>query len=78
MPDEQNVDEPQVDEAQAAKPEHGHTLKEDVRSAVAKVVGIATEAGSMLSGHSGEMVSAEGAIAEADTEKLIDRIDGEE
>jgi len=54
-----------------------HTLKEDVRDAVAKAVGIAVEAGSMLSGHSGEMVSAEGAKAEADAEKLIDSIDGE-
>lgn len=71
MPDEQN-NEPETEEAG-----HDHKLKDDVRSAVAKVVGIATEAGSMLSGHSGEMVSAEGAIAEADTEKLLDRIDGE-
>jgi hypothetical protein len=71
VPDEQN-NEPQAEEAG-----HEHHMKDDVRSAVAKVVGIATEAGSMLSGHSGEMVSAEGAIAEADTEKLLDRIDGE-
>jgi hypothetical protein len=55
-----------------------HSLKQDVREAVAKVVGIAVEAGSMLSGYSGEMVSAEGAVAEADTENLIHRIDGEE
>jgi hypothetical protein len=54
-----------------------HTLKEDVRGAVAKAVGIVAEAGSMLSGHSGEMVSAERAVAEADAEKLIDQIDGE-
>jgi len=73
VPDEEN-NEPQSEEA--AEPEHN--LKGDVRSAVAKVVGIATEAGSMLSGHSGEMVSAEGAVAEADTEKFIDRIDGED
>ena len=57
--------------------EEKHTLKEDVRGAVAKAVGIAIEAGSMLSGHSGEMVSAEGKVAEADAEKLIDQIDGE-
>jgi len=57
--------------------EDKHTLKEDLRDAVAKAVGIAVEAGSMLSGHSGEMVSAEGKVAEADTEKLIDRVDGE-
>ena len=72
MPDEQN-NEPQAEEAG----HEDHHLKDDVRSAVAKVVGIATEAGSMLSGHSGEMVSAEGAVAEADTGKFIDRIDGE-
>ena len=72
MADEQTP-EPQAEEA-----EHDdHHLKDELRSAVAKVVGIATEAGSMLSGHSGEMVSAEGAVAEADTEKFIDRIDGE-
>ena len=53
------------------------TLKEEVRGAVAKAVGIAVEAGSMLSGYSGEGVSAEGKVAEADTEKLIDQIDGE-
>lgn len=66
-----------------ATPEHEpeedkHTLKEDVRDAVAKAVGIAVEAGSMLSGHSGEMVSAEGKVAEADTEKFIDSVDGED
>jgi hypothetical protein len=72
VPDEQS-NEPQAEEA-----EHEHTLKEEVRSAVAKAIGIATEAGSMLSGHSGEMVSAEGAVAEADTEKFIDSIDGED
>ena len=54
-----------------------HTLREAVRDAVAKAVGIAVEAGSMLSGHSGEMVSAEGKVAESDTEKLIDSIDGD-
>ena len=54
-----------------------HHVKEEVRSAVAKVVGIATEAGSMLAGHSGEMVSAEGKVAEADAEKFMDDIDGE-
>jgi hypothetical protein len=58
--------------------EEKHSLKEELRGAVAKAVGIAAEAGSMLSGHSGEMVSAEGKVAEADTEKFIDSIDGEE
>ena len=54
-----------------------HPIKEGFRDAVAKAVGIAVEAGSMLSGNSGEIVSAEGAIAEKDTEDLIDRVDGE-
>jgi len=57
--------------------EEKHSLKEDLREGVAKVVGIAVEAGSMLSGHSGEMVSAERQVAEADAEKFLDRIDGE-
>lgn len=57
--------------------EEKHTLKEDLRDAVAKAVGIAVEAGSMLSGHSGEMVSAERKVAEADAEKFIDRVDGD-
>jgi hypothetical protein len=59
------------------QPADKHSVKEDLRGAVAKVVGIAVEAGSMLSGNAGELVSAEGAVAEADTEKLLDRIDGE-
>jgi len=59
------------------EPDEKHTVKEDLRGAVAKAVGIAVEAGSMLSGNAGELVSAEGAVAEADTEKLLDRIDGE-
>ena len=70
----------QIDETTdtTSKPEPGeHRVKEDVRTAVAKVVGIATEAGSMLAGHSGEMVSAEGKVAEADAEKFMDSIDGE-
>lgn len=59
------------------EPAEKHKRKEEFRGTVAKVVGIAVEAGSMLSGNSGEGVSAEGAMAEADTEKLLDRIDGE-
>ncbi len=59
------------------EPQDKHSVKGDFRGAVAKVVGIAVEAGSMLSGNAGELVSAEGAVAEADTEKLLDRIDGE-
>ena len=69
------TDEEKTEQAEPSKDKH--TLKEELRDGVAKVVGIAVEAGSMLSGHSGEMVSAEGRVAEADTEKLLDRIDGE-
>jgi hypothetical protein len=58
-----------------AAPEH--KLKADVRGAVAKAVGMAVEAGSMLAGYSGEGVSADREIAEADAEEFIDRIDGE-
>jgi hypothetical protein len=61
----------------AEKPEDKHSFKHEFRDAVGKVVGIAVETGSMLSGNAGDLVSAEGAVAEADTEKLLDRIDGE-
>jgi hypothetical protein len=74
------VADEQIDDANESTPEskpEEHHLKDEMRSAVAKVVGIAAEAGSMLSGHSGEMVSAERTVAEADAEKFIDRIDGE-
>jgi hypothetical protein len=52
-------------------------FKEGVRDALSKAAGMVVEAGSMLAGNSGELVSAERTIAEADTERLIDRIDGE-
>jgi hypothetical protein len=61
----------------AGPPEDKHRLKHEFREAVGKVVGIAVETGSMLSGNAGDLVSAEGAVAEADAEKLLDRIDGE-
>jgi hypothetical protein len=77
--DERNDDAAGEAVAEPAEPGPGadHHLKRDVRDAVAKVVGIAVEAGSMLAGYSGEGVSAEGKVAEADAEQLIDRIDGE-
>jgi len=59
------------------EPAEKHPIKHEIREAVAKVVGVAVEAGSMLSGNSGEIVTAERAVAEADTEKLLDSIDGE-
>jgi hypothetical protein len=71
QPAEQPTPEP------AAEQPTEHHVKEEFRGAVAKVVGLAVEAGSMLSGYSGEMVSAEGKVAESDTEQLLDRIDGE-
>ncbi len=74
-------EEPKNADEQAPEPadqeNEDHSFKEGFRGAVAKAVGIAVEAGSMLSGNSGEIVSAEGALAEKDTEDLIDRVDGE-
>ena len=71
------VDE-QGPESEPESPEPAdHTFKQDVRGAVAKAVGIAVEAGSMLAGYGGEGVSAESKVAEADAEEFIDRIDGE-
>jgi hypothetical protein len=83
MTDETSPDAPQeapegsTADTPAEKPEDKHRLKHELRGAIGKVVGIAVETGSMLSGNSGDLVSAESAVAEADTEKLIDRIDGE-
>ena len=84
MTDDTSSDAPQktpegsaADIAPAEQPEGKHGFKHDVRDAIGKVVGIAVETGSMLSGNSGDLVSAEAAVAEADTEKLLDRIDGE-
>jgi hypothetical protein len=82
--DDIGQDEPQdtpersvPDTDSADHPEDKHGFKRDVRDVIGKVVGIAVETGSMLSGNSGDLVSAESAVAEADAEKLIDRIDGE-
>ena len=83
MTDETSPDAPQetpedsTADTPAEKPEDKHRLKHELRGAFGKVVGIAVETGSMLSGNSGDLVSAESAVAEADAEKLIDRIDGE-
>jgi hypothetical protein len=83
MTDETSPDAPQeapegsTTDTPAEKPEDKHRLKHELRGAFGKVVGIAVETGSMLSGNSGDLVSAESAVAEADAEKLIDRIDGE-
>ena len=65
------------DSTPAGRPEDEHRFNHEVRDAIGKVVGIAVETGSMLAGNSGDLVSAESAVAEADTERLLDRIDGE-
>ena len=70
-------DEKTTDETAEPGSEPAHGLKADVRGAVAKAVGLAVEAGSMLSGYAGEGVSADRELAEADAEQFIDRIDGE-
>jgi hypothetical protein len=84
MTDDISPDAPQAvhdDSAPDATPvephEDKHGFKHELRGAIGKVVGIAVETGSMLSGNSGDLVSAEGAVAEADAEKLLDRIDGD-
>lgn len=85
MTDDISPDAPQAapdgaapDTAPAEQPGDKHRLKHELRGAIGKVVGIAVETGSMLSGNSGDLVSAESAVAEADAEKLMDRIDGED
>ena len=75
MTDEEKTEAEKTGQEESA--EEKHSFKEELRDGVAKAVGIAVEAGSMLSGHSGEMVSAEGELAKADAEKFIDRIDGD-
>ena len=54
-----------------------HGFKETARDTVAKAVGIAVELGSVLGGQGGDIVGAERDIAEAETEDLLDRVDGE-
>jgi hypothetical protein len=61
----------------APEPAADHHRKHEVRDAVAKAVGLAVEAGSLLAGNAGDLVSAEAKVAEADTEQFLDRIDGE-
>jgi len=59
------------------EPREDHHVKAEIRGVIGKVAGIAVEAGSMLAGNAGAGVSAEGEVAEHDTEDLVDRIDGE-
>ena len=58
--------------------EERHGFKQTARETVGWAVGKAVEVGSVLGGQGGEIVSAEREIAEAETEELIDRVDGED
>jgi len=73
---EPSFDAGRVDEEGAEAGEE-HPIKEGAREAVAKAVGVAVELGSILGGEGGDIVEAQRTVAEADTEDLIDRIDGE-
>lgn len=55
-----------------------HGTKRGLREGVAKVVGYTVEVASILGQQGGPAVEAERDIAEANTEQLIDRIDGDE
>lgn len=75
-PDDAPGDAPEAPSA-AEEPEEEHPVKESARGAVAKVVGVAVELGSILGGEGGDIVGAQREVAEAEAEELIDRIDGE-
>jgi len=66
-----------ADETSPSGPEDKHATKEGLREGAAKVFGLAVEVGSILGGSSGEIVSAEREVAEAEAEEFIDRVDGE-
>jgi len=68
-----NDEQPQTPEPEDEK----STIKDELREGAAKVFGLAVEVGSMLGGESGDLVSAERDVAEAEAEEFIDRIDGE-
>ena len=91
MSDEQDKQQPAPDlPEEAEKPdtvgpeqptepeEEEHSLKESARETVGWVVGRAVEIGSLLGGEGGDIVEAQRKVAEADTEELIDKIDGED
>lgn len=61
----------------ASEAEEKHGFKQATRDTVGKAVGIAVELGSILGGQGGEIVGAERSVAEAETEELIDRVDGD-
>jgi hypothetical protein len=54
-----------------------HATKHAFRDGVAKAVGYGVEVASILGQQGGDAVKAEREVAEADTEELIDRMDGE-
>ncbi len=65
-------------EGAEAAPEPAHSAKHGFREGVAKAVGYGVEVASILGQQGGDAVKAERDVAEADTEELIDRIDGED
>jgi len=75
-PQETPAEMPEDSGAQVPEPQDHH-VKAEIRGVIGKVAGIAVETGSMLAGNAGAGVSAEGEVAEHDTEELVDRIDGE-
>lgn len=79
MSDDNTVND--QEQADDRSPEQGpadkHSTKEGLREGAAKVFGLAVEVGSILGGSSGEIVSAEREVAEAEAEEFIDRVDGE-
>ena len=80
-PDEPELvgEEPAGEHAESEGPgEAGeHSTKHGIRQSVAKAAGVVVELGSILAGQGGEIVGAERAVAEAETEELVDRVDGE-
>lgn len=85
MTDETTEPQEQPEEAEpsgdtkpmSGRPGHeGHSIKKELREGAAKVAGYAVEIGSILGGQGGDIVQAEKAVAEDDTEEFLDRIDG--
>ena len=91
MSDEQDKQQPSSDQHEEAEkpeateagpsaetPDEERSFKEAARETVAKAVGWGVEVGSILGGEGGDIVPAQREVAEAETEELIDRIDGED
>lgn len=73
-----NAEHPEDERPEDGAPGEKPSAKEEFREGAAKVFGLAVEVGSLLGGESGEIVSAERDVAEAEAEEFIDRIDGED